>query len=139
MSENIILYCPGCGARITSDKRICDYCGSEIKVPEVKKESSMFSPEIQNYQQPQPQATPQSYIRPSYNQPVQKTTSGMAVASFVLSLLGISPIAFILGIIANAKISQPNSNLTGRGFAIAAIVLSVVQGLILTIVFLSQR
>ena len=138
MSENKILECPSCGARITSGKRICDYCGSEIKIPEVKKESSGLAPEIQYNQQPQSQITSQSYSRPVYNQPVQKTTSGMAIASFVLSLLGIIPIAFILGIIASARISQPNSNLTGRGFATTAIILSIIQALTLIIILLSQ-
>ena len=136
MSENKILECPGCGARITGGKRICDYCGSEIKVPEVKKESPGPTPEIQYNQQPQSQATSQSYSRPAYIQPVQKTTSGMAIASFVLSLLGIFPIAFILGIIASARISQPDSNLTGRGFAVTAIILSILQVLTLIIVYL---
>jgi len=139
MSENKILECPSCGARITGGKRICDYCGSEIKVPEVKKESPVLAPEIQYNQQPQSQATSQSYSRPVYIQPVQKTTSGMAIASFVLSLLGISPIAFILGIIASARISQPNSNLTGRGFAITAIILSIIQTitLVLTLIIIN--
>ena len=140
MSENKILECPSCGARITGGKMICDYCGSEIKEQEVKKESPVLVPEIQYNQRPQSQATSQSYSRPAYNhQPVQKTTSGMAIASFVLSLLGIVPIAFILGIVASARISQPNSNLTGRGFAITAIILSIIQVLTLIIIYLSQQ
>ncbi len=134
MSENGIMECPGCGARISSSKRICDYCGNEIKAQGVKKESPSVIPESQNNQQSQPQGISQSYNKPAYNQTPQKTISGMAIVSFILSLVGFGPIAFILGIIANSRISKPDSNLTGRGFAVAAIIISVIQVLILIII-----
>ena len=38
MGENIIIECPGCGAKITANKKICDFCGSEIQASEVKKD-----------------------------------------------------------------------------------------------------
>jgi len=134
MSENRIMECPGCGARISSSKRICDYCGNEIKVPEEKNESTDVASEIQNNQQFQPRAISQPYNGSAYNQTPQKTISSMAIVSFILSLVGFSPIAFILGIIASIKISKPDSNLTGKGFAAAAIIISVIQVLILIII-----
>jgi hypothetical protein len=138
MSENIILECPGCGAKITSGMRVCDYCGSALKAEELKNESTGAVQNMQGNLQAQPQTASQFQGRPSNNQPVQKTKSGVAVAAFVLSILGISPIAFILGIVASARISKPNSNLTGRGFAVVAIILSIVQMLIFTIIYVSR-
>jgi parvulin-like peptidyl-prolyl isomerase len=38
MSENIILECPSCGAKITDNKKVCDFCGSEIPATEPKKD-----------------------------------------------------------------------------------------------------
>lgn len=136
MSDNRIIECPGCGAKITSNKMICDYCGSEIKVSETKKENTGVASETQSDQQPKPQPVSQSYSKPVYNKTGQKTISSLAIVSFILSLVGIGPVAFILGIIANARISHPDSNLTGRGFATAAIILSVIQVLSLTIILI---
>ena len=137
MSENRIMECPGCGARITSSKRICDYCGSEIKVPEVKKESPDAAPESQSVQQTQAQAIPQGYDNSTYSHTQQKTLSGLAVVAFILSLVGLGPVAFILGIIANVRISKPDSNLTGKGFAVAAIIISVIQVIVFIIIGIS--
>lgn len=137
MSENRIMECPGCGARITSSKRICDYCGSEIKVPEVNKESPDAAPESQGVQQTQAQVIPPDYNKSMHSQAPQKTLSGLAVAAFILSLVGLGPIAFILGIIASVRISNPNSNLTGRGFAVAAIIISIIQVIVFIIIGIS--
>ncbi len=38
MGENIILECPGCGAKITDNKKVCDNCGREIQASEPKKD-----------------------------------------------------------------------------------------------------
>jgi predicted amidophosphoribosyltransferase len=127
MSEIRIIECPGCGARIDSNKKICDYCGSEIIMPEVKKEKIDKAPEVQVENQSRTEEISQGYIKNTYIQAQRKKISGLAVAAFILSLIGLGPVAFILGIIANVKISRPDSNLTGRGFAIAAIVLSIIQ------------
>lgn len=121
MSDAKILECPSCGARIISDSRVCAYCGSQIVLPEEKKKSS--TADIQNSQQ----VIPQEYTRTAYIQREQKTKSGLAVAAFILSLFGFGPISFFMGIAANSRISKPDSNLTGRGFAVAAIIISALQ------------
>jgi len=121
MSDAKILECPSCGARIISDSRICAYCGSQIVLPEEEKKS--YAADIQNSQQ----VIPQEYTRTVYIQREQKTTSGLAVAAFILTLFGFGPISFFMGIAANSRISKPDSNLTGRGFAAAAIIISALQ------------
>ena len=119
MNEINFFECPSCGARITGDKKFCDYCGGKLKVPEEKKQSPEF-PDIE---------VKEETISQVYNRPLQtqKTMSGLAVAAFILSLFGFSPISFFMGIAANSRISKPDSNLTGRGFAIAAIIISAIQ------------
>jgi hypothetical protein len=143
MNEIRFFECPSCGARITSDKKFCDYCGGQLKLPEEKKQSPV-APDTQFREE----TVSQAYSKPVDVVQAQKTTSGLAVKSFVLCLFGFVPIALattsrltlasvasffiypivlILGITASVTISRPNSNLTGRGFAIAAIIISIIQ------------
>lgn len=148
MNEIRFFECPSCGARITSDKKFCDYCGGQLKLPEEKKQSAV-APDTQLGEE----TVSQAYSKPvavvqAQNKQAQKTTSGLAVRSFVLCLFGFIPIAIattssltlasvasffiypivlISGITANVRISRPNSNLTGRGLAIAAIIISIMQ------------
>ncbi|MDD5622145.1 MAG: DUF4190 domain-containing protein [Actinomycetota bacterium] len=120
MNEIKFFECPSCGARITGDKKFCDYCGGKLKVPEEKKKSTEIDSQSS-------QVKPQEYARTVYIQKEQKTTSGLAVAAFIMSLFNFNIISLIMGIVANSRISKPDSNLTGKGFAIAAIVLSTIQ------------
>lgn|SRR3972149_975191 len=120
MAEAQNLECPSCGAKIISDSSICAYCGSKIILPEEKKKSVDVDSQSS-------QVKPQEYTRTVYIQKEQKTTSGLAIAAFVMSLFGFSIISLIMGIAANSRISKPDSNLTGAGFAIAAIVISAIQ------------
>ena len=63
-------------------------------------------------------------------------TSGLAVASLVLSILGIHLLGLIFGIIALKKIKRSGGSLTGGGLALAGIIISSV-GLLIVIVFVS--
>ena len=60
--------------------------------------------------------------------PVQPApqTSGMAIASLVTGLLGISPVAIILGHIALSQIKKSGGQLTGFGLALAGTILGYV-------------
>lgn len=83
---------------------------------------------------PSPQSPP-----PMYEQPVQ--TSGMAIASLVLGLLGFcfSPlglIALILGIMAMSRIGNPANRQSGHGMAMAGTVLGGVSMVLGTVVLL---
>jgi uncharacterized membrane protein len=59
----------------------------------------------------------------------QKTTNGMAIASFVLGIVGLgtcsvtSILGLILGIVALSQLKK-NPNETGKGLAIAGIIIS---------------
>jgi hypothetical protein len=60
-------------------------------------------------------------------------TSGVAIASFITSLLGLWIAGIPLGIHAQRTIDQSDGRLSGRGFATAGIVLGVI-GLVGTII-----
>ncbi len=72
----------------------------------------------------------------------QAGTNGMAVASLVLSLLGISLLGLIFGFVALGQIEK-NPGQQGRGMAIAGIVLSVlwlaVVGILYALVFYAAK
>jgi Domain of unknown function (DUF4190) len=53
-------------------------------------------------------------------------TSGMAVASLITGLLGISPVAIILGHIALSQIKKSGGQLTGFGLALAGTIIGYV-------------
>jgi hypothetical protein len=59
----------------------------------------------------------------------------MAVASLVLSILGIAPLGLIFGIIALKKIKHSNGSLSGRGLALAGVIISSV-GLFIYIIII---
>lgn len=131
--------CPSCGAKISTDKKICDYCGSQIKIQDKGKKDTNLQdqPAIQQQSQGLQQTTEQVKIITETAKPV-KTLSGLAVTSFVLSLVGFGPVSLILGIIATAMTSNKDSNLKGRGFSIAAIIISVIQIIIFIGIATSQ-
>lgn len=77
--------------------------------------------------------TPSYPPRFSYSPQVQKKKSGLAIASLILAILFLVPfasiIAVILGIVALNKISS-NANLSGKGFAVAGIIIGGVFSIV---------
>jgi len=94
------LYCPKCGKENPDDAQLCHSCSSVL--------------------------TSTSTIAPASD----AKTSGLAIASFVLGMLGFCTFfitaipAIILGTIALLKIGKSAGKLKGNGFAIAGIVLA---------------
>jgi hypothetical protein len=75
---------------------------------------------------------PPQYLPPPYPYPPRRTTSGWAIAAFVLGLVSCAPLSVIFGII--ALINTKGGRQSGRGLAIAGIVISglwVLVGVIL--------
>ncbi|MCX7047224.1 MAG: DUF4190 domain-containing protein [Candidatus Sumerlaeota bacterium] len=100
--------CPRCNAPMIEGALFCSQCG--------------FS---------------QSHVFPAPALPVSQT-SGMAIASFVLGLLSftgflccfgwpLGALAIVLGVVAVTQIGQSLNRLTGKGFAIAGIVLGALS------------
>lgn len=61
--------------------------------------------------------------KPQHSRPVEHRTSGFAIASLILGVLGISLLAIIFGAIALGETRRPG--VEGRGMAIAGIVLGI--------------
>ena len=69
-------------------------------------------------------------------QPQASGSNGLAIAGFVLSLLGFNLIALILSIVGLNKAKKLGG--TGKGFAIAGIIISAVSMVIFIIVFAAE-
>ena len=97
------MYCQKCGQENPDDAQVCRACGDVLI--------------------PSPIQAPGLDIK----------TSGMAIAALVLGIMSIFTCALtaipaiILGIVSLVKIEKSGGSLTGRGFAIAGIVVPVVS------------
>ncbi len=114
------MYCPKCGKENPDDAQLCHSCSSVLT------------------------------ITPAQAPPLGVKTSGLAIAAFVLGILsfftfGITAIpAIILGIISLVRIEKSGGRITGRGFAIAGIVVPVVgllplMGILLPAMFRTRQ
>lgn len=109
--------CPSCAEMVQADAAICRYCHYDFRTGLVPGGPSVMG------------------------QPVAQTkTNGFAIASLVLGIVWIygvgSILALIFGYIAKGSIDRSNGRETGRGMAIAGIVLGWigVAGVILLII-----
>ncbi|MCW3057152.1 MAG: hypothetical protein JWO21_1121 [Solirubrobacterales bacterium] len=73
--------------------------------------------------------------KPQVVQPGASSTSGVAIAAFIASLVGLWIAGIPLGIHAQRQIDKSQGRLTGRGFATAGIVLGVI-GIVGTIILI---
>ena len=146
-------FCPRCGNQLSPDALTCPRCGAEVAgtrsseetVPAgdageaaagptlPPSEAGAFLPPGSPYP-PGPAAPP--FPPPTGFPPsalAEKRTSGMAVASLVLSIAGflclpvIGPIiGIILGIVARGQIKRESGRLEGNGLATAGIIVGIV-------------
>jgi hypothetical protein len=76
------------------------------------------------------------YTMPGYAVPHQNPTDGLAIASLVTSLCGLSPVGIVLGFIARRRINRSQGARGGGGLALAGIITGF-AGLALTAVVVS--
>lgn len=78
---------------------------------------------------------------PAWASPARSTVSGMAIASLVMGLLWVywigSILALVFGYVAKNQIDRERGNLTGRGMAMAGIVLGWVEIGLLVVLFVA--
>ncbi len=119
--------CKNCGAQINDNEKFCSSCGQKI-------EEASFGTSEQSNEQSNTDAGAMNYNQNIYYQPQNQPTSGMAVASLVLGIVGIfiswftllvpSILGIIFGAVAIKQCSEKNLN--GRGMAIGGLVCSLI-------------
>ena len=132
--------CANCGTVATDEAHFCPRCGASMAAPVAADVSQASAP-------PAPPAPPPP--PPPYAQPQQPyygavgpapRTNGMAVASLVLGIVWLfwvgSILALVFGYVGKGQIDRAGGAQSGRGLAIAGIVLGWVGvgTLVLTIV-----
>ncbi len=108
------MYCPSCGTQNADDSKFCQNCGRALTGTTET-----------------PQTTPPP-VTSSQTQPVtaEVRTSGLAVASLVLGIIGLlinllGVLAIIFGAISLGQINR-EPELKGKGMAIAGLVLGII-------------
>jgi hypothetical protein len=106
------MICPNCGAENPEERDLCQSCGAPLA-------------------EPVPAPTPPP--PPIYTAPAAPTTSGLAVASLIMSIVGwfLLPIvgnvlAIIFGHMAKREIAQSGDRLTGDGLATVGLILGYI-------------
>jgi hypothetical protein len=96
-------------------------CGARLEIDDKFAGQTVFCPDCQRALQ-----------APKTEQTTGQRTSGFALASFILALVGAFTIlgtvaAVVLGVIGLVQISKRSDRLTGKGYAVAGIILGVVM------------
>lgn len=87
-----------------------------------------YPPQYPTYQQPyQPAGAPPYPGYPQQYVPGMNPTNALAIASFVVSLIGFGLIGVILGHVALSQIKRSNGYERGRGFAIAGLIIGYAE------------
>ena len=100
------IYCSNCGNPNVEGDVFCRNCGKPLNRATT---TNTAPPQTIILQEPAPH------------------TSGFSIAALVLGLLGIWPLAIIFGGIGLSQ-TKPGRNVSGRGMAIAGLVLGIVVG-----------
>jgi hypothetical protein len=122
------MYCTKCGTQSAEGDGFCQKCGSPLN--RTATQMPPTTPTSSPTPVPAPTSTPPVAV---YVQgpAASRRTSGLAVASLVLGLLGISILALIFGGVAMGQTGR-DPNLSGRGMAVAGFVLGLI-GLIIEV------
>jgi hypothetical protein len=112
------MFCPKCGAQTVQGNSYCQKCGAALAQPAAA---------------PQPQA----YTAPPVSGQVMSAvkTSGMAIASLIMGILGMSLLAIIFGAVGLGQIKRSNGAVKGKGLAVAGIILGIVSFIATIIIF----
>lgn len=103
------MFCIKCGAQLNG-AAFCTSCGTQA--------NAAATPPIA-------QPAPSSYQAP-YVAPATPTTNGLAVASFVISLVCLPILGFILGLVALNQINNSPTPQGGKGLAQAGVIIGAV-------------
>lgn len=113
--------CPRCGREATEGAAFCGGCGADLRESHAQQRAD------RDLEQPAPPEPPR--------------TSGLAIASLILGILGLicfpvvfSVIGLILGIMALSAIARSGNRLQGQGMAVAGTILSGIGVLLIPVI-----
>ena len=125
--------CTRCGALITPGSKFCPACGKPVQPQAVAGVPAPAAAPAAGMPGFWPAPAPELLAGPPVVEPAApgvKTTNGLAVASLVLGIVWLywigSILALIFGYIAKGQIADSQGRQSGRGMAIAGIVLGYV-------------
>ncbi len=114
------MFCPNCGVPVSDGANFCEKCGAPVAIAE--ENTTAWGAEMN---------ANTFYAQPAA--PVATKSSGKGVAGFVLALVGMFTGGLILGILGiifsvmGLKEIGRDPSLTGRGMALAGLIISIVQ------------
>lgn len=106
-------FCPMCGEQVQEGQLYCGKCGASVENFEIR-------PQGGYYAQP------------------QQMSCGMAIAGFVCSFF-IALLGLIFSIVGLSQINKYNGMLTGKGLAVAGIIISIITILFQVLAYLALR
>lgn len=135
-------FCPNCGAEVDEHSSFCTSCGSKLVNTESETTNSADDSVFGFDQEP---ITNQNtyYNNQTSNVPPQnentyqpKKTNSMCLVGFILSFF-FSFIGFVVSCIGLSQVKK-NPNETGKGFAVAGIVLGLLGTIIYIVIFFTR-
>ena len=121
--------CPRCATINLDGSAVCSSCGAQLPASAAPGAAAYGAPPgpPPGY----PAGPPQGYYPPPYGVPMQvaPSTSGMAIAGFVLSFL-CALLGLIFSIIGYNEVKNSNGMKTGGGLALAGIIISILNMLL---------
>jgi len=126
--------CPNCGKEIDESSQFCTSCGAPLGGEQEGPVATGEAPPLVSPPPGEPPATPEGYPPPpAVPRPAGQRTSGWAVASLVMGLLGFTCLFFVgailaivFGFIGRHDIRASEGRLKGSGLATAGITLGIV-------------
>ncbi|MBR0491345.1 MAG: DUF4190 domain-containing protein [Clostridia bacterium] len=128
-------YCTNCGTKMNETDRFCPNCGADSNTEAAPVQNNVVQ---QNY----------SNAQANNNNVVQggtKKTNGLAVTSFVCSMVGIVVFGLVMGILAicfgavGLSRTKYFPEESGKGFAVAGIVVGIIEVIIMILYIVTVR
>lgn len=131
--------CPRCATINLDGSVVCSSCGAQLPTAAPPPGAAPYGAPPMGAAPGYPPGPPPGYYPPPYGVPMQMapSTSGMAVAGFVLSFL-CSLLGLIFSIIGYNEVKNSNGMKTGGGLALAGIIISIVSMLLALMLTVSK-
>lgn len=134
------MFCEQCGGRLSAEARFCAQCGAPVPERATASATTASVPPPPTVAPPPPPPPPGWYAPGTSTYAAPTKTNGFAVTAMVLGLVWVywigSILALVFGYIALRQIKRSEGRQTGRGMAIAGVVLGWVGVALLVLVII---